>query len=164
MRYLRYIAIVLASSLLTAYTVLWFAAPTTVESPHSVIRPPLKVEQQDGQLLIWGGWETKKGYVALGTNAVEIRCDQASARCTEAYASILHHTEGEDIEAQAFSYVVQTWTEAQIQALAGQSMGCLDRRLLVDLTTKQARLEWSPGSEAGCEGDTGYAILSGDPL
>ena len=63
MRYLRYLAIALASSLLTAYTVLWFVAPTTVEAPNSVIRPPLKVEQQDGQLLIWGGWETKKGYV-----------------------------------------------------------------------------------------------------
>lgn len=70
MRYLRYLAIVLASSLLTAYTVLWFVVPTTVESPHSVIRPPMAVEQNDGQLLIWGGWETKKGYVTPGTNAV----------------------------------------------------------------------------------------------
>lgn len=164
MRYLRYLAIALASSLLTAYTVLWFVAPTTIEFPHTVIRPPLKVDQQDGQLLIWGGWETKEGYVAPGINAVEIRCDQASARCTEAYASILHHTEGEDLEAQVFSYVVQAWTDAQIQAEAGQAMGCLDRRLLVDLTTRQARLEWSPGPEAGCEGDTGSAVLGGDPL
>ena len=164
MRYLRYLAVALASALISVYTALWFATPTTAESPHPVIRPPLKVEQQDGQLLIWGGWETKKGYIAPGTNAIEIRCDRASARCTEAYASILHHTEGEDIEAQVFNYVVQTWTEAQIQAVAGQSMGCSDRRLLVDLTTKQARLEWSPSSEAGCEGDTGYATLSGDPL
>jgi len=76
----------------------------------------------------------------------------------------LHHTEGEDLEAQVFSYVVQAWTDAQIQAEAGQAMGCLDRRLLVDLTTRQARLEWSPGPEAGCEGDTGSAVLGGDPL
>jgi hypothetical protein len=164
MRYLRYLAIALVSSLLSAYAVLWFVAPTTVESPHTVIRPPLKVEQQDGQLLIWGGWETKKGYVAPGTNAVEIRCDRASARCTEAYASILHHDEGEDLEAQVFDYVVQTWTETQMQAVAGQAIGCLDRRLLVDLTTQQARLEWGPGSEADCEGDTGAAVLGGDPL
>lgn len=164
MRYFRYLAVALASSLLSAYTVLWFVVPTTVESPHTVIRPPLKVEQQDGQLLIWGGWETNKGYVAPGTNAVEIRCDRASSRCTEAYASILHHNEGEDLEAQVFGYVVQTWTETQMQAVAGQAMGCLDRRLLVDLTTRQARLEWSPGSEAGCEGDTGAAVLGGDPL
>lgn len=163
MPYLRYIAIALASSLVSAYAVLWFVAPNTVESPHAVIRPPLKVEQQDGQLLIWGGWETKKGYDAPGTNAVEIRCDRASARCTEAYASILHHTEGEDLEAQVFGYVVQTWTDTQIQAVAGQAMGCLDRRLLVDLASRQARLEWSPGS-AGCKGDTGAAVLGGDPL
>ena len=164
MRYLRYLAVAVASSLLTAYTVLWFVAPTTVESPRTVYTPPLKVEQKDGQLLIWGSWETKKGYIAPGTNAVEIRCDRASARCTEAYASILHHTEGEDIESQVFSYVVQAWTEAQLQAVANQAMGCLDRHLLVDLTTKQARLEWSSSSEASCEGESGYATLSGDPL
>lgn len=51
-----------------------------------------------------------------------------------------------------------------MQAVAGQAMGCIDRRLLVDLTTRQARLELSPGSEAGCEGDTGRAVLGGDPL
>lgn len=61
MRYLRYLAVSLASSLLLAYTVLWFVAPTTVESPHTVIRPPLKVEQQDGQLLIWGGLGNQEG-------------------------------------------------------------------------------------------------------
>ena len=164
MRYLRYLAIALASSLLTAYAVLWFVAPTTAESPHTVYTPPLKVEQRDGQLLIWGSWETEKGYVAPGTNAIEIRCDRASARCTEAYASILHHTEGEDLEAQVFSYVVQAWTDAQVEAVAGEAMGCLDPRLLVDLTTQQARLDWSPGSEAGCQGDTGSAVLVGDPL
>lgn len=107
MRYLRYLAIALASSLLTVYTVLWFVAPTSIEFPHTVIRPPLTLDQQnDGQLLIWGGWETQESYVAPGINAVEIRGDRVSARCTEAYASILHHTEGEDLEAQVFNYVV----------------------------------------------------------
>lgn len=67
-------------------------------------------------------------------------------------------TEGEDIEAQVFSYVAQTWSETKVQAVAEQAMGCLDRRLLVDLTTQQARLE------AGCESDTGGAVLAGDPL
>lgn len=97
MRYLRYFTIALASSLLTVYTMLWFVAPTTVEFPHSVTRPPLTIDQQDGKLLICDGWETQKGYVAPGINAVEIRCDRASARSTEAYASSLHHTEGEDL-------------------------------------------------------------------
>ena len=164
MRYPRYLAIALASSLLTAYTVLWFIAPTTAESSQTVVRPPLKVEYRDGQLLVWGGWETETGYDAPGTNAIEIRCFKMSARCTEAYASILHHTEGEDLEAQVFDYAVQTWTDSQIQAVAEHSMDCLDRRLLVDLATLQARLEWSPGSEAGCDGDTGSAVLVGDPL
>lgn len=164
MRYLPYIAIALASSLLSAPVVLWLAAPTSVDSPHAVTRPPLKVEHQNGHLLIWGGWETTKGYEAPGTNAVEIRCDQASARCTEAYALILHHTEGEDLEAQVFDYVVQNWTETEMLAVAGQAMGCLDRRLIVDLPTQRARLEWSPGSDAGCEGDIGAAELGGDPL
>ncbi|MCR3762494.1 hypothetical protein K3Z80_02780 [Pseudomonas aeruginosa] len=164
MRYLRYLAIALASSLLTAYAVLWFIAPATAESPHTVVRPPLKVDHQDGQLLIWGGWETETGYDAPGTNAVEIRCFQTTARCTEAYASILHHTEGEDLEAQVFDYAVKTWTDSQIQAVAEHAMDCLDRRILVDLATGQARLEWSPGSEAGCDGDTGSAVLVGDPL
>lgn len=134
MRYLRYIAIALASSLLTAYAVLWFLAPVSAESPHTVIRPPLKVEHQGGQLLVWGGWENEKGYDVPETNAVDIHCDRVSARCTEAYASILHHSEGEDLEAQVFGYVVQTWTGTQIEAVAEQAMGCLDRRLLVDLS------------------------------
>lgn len=164
MRYLKYLAVALASSLLSIYVALWFAAPTAVEAPHTVVRPPLKIEQQDGQLLIWGGWENQRGYNAPGTNAIEIRCDRANGRCTEAYASILHHTEGEDLEAQVFSYAVQTWTESEVKAVADRVMGCLSRRLQVDLSAKQARLEWSPGSEADCDGDVGAAVLVGDPL
>lgn len=107
MRYVRYIAIALVSSLLTAYAILRFGSPATVESPPQVVRPPLRVEHHAGHLLVWGGWETKEGYEAPGINAVEIRCDRSSARCNEAYASILHHTEGEDLEAQVFDYVVE---------------------------------------------------------
>lgn len=150
--------------MLSASATLWYAAPKTVESYRAVKRPPLKVEHQNGNLLIWGGWETTKGYQAPGINAVEIRCDTASSRCIEAYASILPHTEGEDLEAQVFDYVVQNWTETEMLAVAGQAMECLDRRLIVDLVAQQARLEWSPSAEAGCEGDIGAAVLSGDPL
>lgn len=164
MRYLPYIAIALASSMLSASATLWYAAPRTAESSHAVTRPPLKVEHQKGHLLISGSWETTKGYQAPGINAVEIRCDTAGSRCTEAYASTLHHTEGEDLEAQVFDYVVQNRTETEVLAVAAQAMGCLDRRLMVDLVAQQARLEWSPSAEAGCEGDIGAAVLSGDPL
>ncbi len=61
MRYLPYIAIALASSLLSASATLWYAAPITAESFHSVTRPPLKVEHQDGILLIWGGLGNYEG-------------------------------------------------------------------------------------------------------
>jgi len=58
---------------------------------------------------------------------------------------ILHHTKGENLEAQVFDYVVKNWTETEMLAVAGQAMGCLERRLIVDLPTQRARLEWSPG-------------------
>ncbi len=162
MQYLKYLAVALSSALLSIYAALWFFGPEIVEAPHSIVRPPLKVEQQDGQLLIWGGWETQKGYDAPGTNAIEIRCEQVSERCTEAYASIHHHTEGEDLEAQVFGYAVEAWTDKEVRAVAVQAMGCLNRHLLVDLAAQQARLEWSPGAD--CEGDVGAAVLVGDPL
>lgn len=164
MRYLKYLAVALASALLAAYAALRFAAPATAEAPHSVVRPPLLVEQSGDTLLIWGGWETQQGYEAPGTNAIEIRCERTSGRCIEAYASILHHGEGEDLEAQAFSYAVQSWSDTEVTAVAQRAMDCLSRRLLVDLPGKQARLEWFPGTDAGCDGDVGAAVLAGDPI
>ncbi|MFG0382341.1 hypothetical protein ACF8C6_15475 [Pseudomonas sp. zbq_18] len=164
MRYLKYLAVVLASALLSAYAALWFAAPATAEAPHAVVRPPLVIEQSGDTLLIWGGWETQQGYEAPGTNAIEIRCERASGRCVEAYASILHHDEGEDLEAQVFSYAVQSWSDIQVTAVAEQAVDCLSRRLLVDLPGKQARLEWFPRADADCDGDVGAAVLAGDPV
>ncbi|CDM40318.1 hypothetical protein [Ectopseudomonas oleovorans] len=40
---------------------------------------------------------------------------------------------------------------------------CLDRILSVDLVGEGATLEWRLG-EGECEGDTGKAVLIGDPL
>lgn len=164
MSYIKYLVVALASALLSAYTALWYAAPATAEAPHSVVRPPLTVEQNDGKLLIWGGWKTQQGYEAPGTNAIEIRCERISGRCTEAYASILHHSEGEDLEAQVFDYTIQTWSDTEVMAVAKRAMDCLSRHLLVDLRAKQARLEWSPGAETSCNGDEGAAVLVGDPI
>lgn len=164
MRYFKYLVVALASALLSAYTALWYATPTTVETPHSAVRPPLTVEQSDGKLLIWGGWKTLQGYEPPGTNAIEIRCERESGSCTEAYASILHHSEGEDLEAQAFSYTIQTWSDTEVTAVAERAMDCLSRRLLVDLRSKQARLEWGPGASTSCAGDVGAAVLVGDPI
>lgn len=164
MSYFKYLIIALASALLSAYTALWYATPATVETPYSVVRPPLTVEQDDGKLLIWGGWKTLQGYEAPGTNAIEIRCERESGRCTEAYASILHHDEGEDLEAQAFSYTIQDWSDTEVTAVAEQAMDCLSRHLMVDLRGKQARLEWGPGTDTNCTGDMGAAVLVGDPI
>lgn len=163
MHYLRYIAVALASALASLYVALWFVGPVTAEAPHTVFRPLLTIDQGDDDLLIWGSWQTQQGFEAPGTNAIEIRCDRAAGRCQEAYATILHHTEGEDLEAQVFDYRVQDWTDARLVAVSDNFMGCLTRRLLVDLPAKQARLEWAPAS-GGCEGDTGAAVLVGDPL
>ena len=163
MQYLKYLAVAFASALVSVYVSMWFVAPATAEAPHTVVRPPLNIDQGNGDLLIWGSWDTQQGYETPGFNAIEIRCDRAAGRCQEAYASILHHMEGEDLEAQVFDYRVQDWTDARLVAVGDDFMGCLSRRLLVDLPAKQARLEWAPDSE-GCEGDTGAAVLVGDPL
>ncbi|MBS7724602.1 hypothetical protein I0E51_06240 [Pseudomonas lalucatii] len=125
--------------------------------------PPLEVKQLGGDVLIWGGWRTVAGYMAPGVNAVEIRCNRERQACTEAVASILHHDEGEDLEAQVFAYQVTSWTAERVQAQASIAVGhCLDRHLVIDLTTHGAALEWSP--PAGCEGDVGRAVLVGDPI
>lgn len=39
---------------------------------------------------------------------------------------------------------------------------CLERRLMIYLQDKTATLRWSP--PAGCDADTGRAVLVGDPL
>lgn len=165
MSYIRFILVALACSLLTSYAVLWWIAPVTAEAPNTVIRPPLKIEHREGQLLIWGGgWKTLKGYDFPGTNAIEIRCDQDKRLCTEAYASVLRHSEGEDLEAQVFNYSVEAWTPQEVIAVATQAMGCLNRQLLVDLKSNSARLEWSPSPTPDCTGETGTAVLVEDPL
>lgn len=102
-----------------------------------------------------------EGYEAPGSNAVEIRCNRQRNTCTEAYATILHHDEGDDLEAQVFSYQVTTWIDTCLAAVAYRSMGeCLDRLLVVYLPVKSASLQWVPPTE--CEADKGRAVLVRD--
>lgn len=125
--------------------------------------PPLIFKEEQDELVIWGGWKTVEGYQTPGTNAVEIRCNRTASMCHEAFASILHHAEGEDLEAQVFSYKVNLWDANRIEAVAERAMGeCLARRLVIHLPDKSAALSWSPPS--GCEDDKGRAVLVGDPL
>lgn len=160
---LRYLAISLASALVAAYAALWYVSPAPIEQSHAVTVPSLTVQEHQGDLLIWGSWKTVAGYEQPGKNAIEIRCNVAKSSCSEAYANLLHHDDGEDIEAQVFNYEVVEWTDSLLHAVAKGAMAeCLDRNLFVSLTDQTASLEWMP--QERCEGDTGAAVLVGDPL
>ena len=160
MRYLNYVVASLASALVATYTVLWIAHPTPLES--TVTLPPLSVFEQSDGLLLWGGWRTVAGYQPPGTNAVEIRCNRTQNTCTEAYASLLQHDTGMDFVAEAFSYEVISWSEAQVEARAKGTMAGCDRALYIDLVGQGATMKWLPGKD--CEGDMTAAVLVGDPV
>ena len=162
MRYLNHLIACLATALVTGYAVLWLHHPAPIESGPVTI-PPLRIVHKADELLVWGGWKTQAGYVAPGTNAVEIRCNRARGRCTEAYASIFKHDEGQDLEAEVFDYQVTAWTEQRVEAVSPKAMAeCLDRQLVINLQAQAAVLQWGPASD--CEGTTGKAVLVGDPL
>lgn len=160
MRYLNYVISSLASALLATYSVLWIVHPTPLES--TVTLPPLTVLEQPEGLLLWGGWRTVAGYEPPGTNAVEIRCNRAQNTCTEAYASLLQHDTGLDIEAEVFNYGVVTWSETRLEALAKGVMAGCDRVLYIDLVSQGATMKWLPRED--CEGDMSAAVLVGDPV
>ncbi len=160
--YLRYLCVALASALAASHIVLWLAGPAPLER-HVATIPPLKVDNGES-LLIWGGWRTVAGYDHGTTNGVEIICNRAKQRCIEAYADLLYHDAGEDLAAQVFEYEVTRWDDERLQAIAKQAMAeCVDRLIDVDLVGESATMTWRPGGE-GCEGDTGKAVLVGDPL
>lgn len=160
MRYINYLLIALASALAAVYTALWLTKPSPLENTTI---PPLIFKQTPGELTVWGGWRTVEGYQVPGTNAVEIRCNRDRNSCSEAVATILHHATGEDLEAQVFNYRVIRWNDDSLEAVAEKAMvECLDRRLVVSLKEQTAALSWYPPT--GCEGDTGRAVLVGDPL
>ena len=161
---LRYLSISLASALVASYAALWLANPAPLEQLHSVVRPPLIIEQQGDDLMLWGGWSTVAGYEPPGVNAVEIRCNRGSGSCLEAYASILHHDEGEDLEAQVFNYEVVEWTEQMLHAISVMPHAdCVTRSLVMALPDGSASLELLPKGD-DCEFDASAAMLVGDPL
>lgn len=158
--YYKYLLVALASALGASYAVLWLTKPSPLESTTI---PPLILKEQQGELVVWGGWKRVEGYQSPGINAVEIRCNRERGTCSEAFATILHHDAGEDLEAQAFNYQITRWDETRLEAIATHSMGqCLDRHLVIHLQDKSADLRWLP--PVGCEADQGHAVLVGDPL
>lgn len=160
MRYFNYSLIAIASALGASFISLWLTKPSPLESTTI---PPLAFTEHQGDIVVWGGWKTVEGYQAPGTNAVEVRCNRERGICNEALATVLHHSSGEDLEAQAFNYQITSWSEARLEAVAARSMGdCLDRHLVIHLQDKSAALSWAP--QDGCEADKGRAVLVGDPL
>lgn len=157
---LRYITVALASALVAAYAAIWFVGPAPLER---TIIPPLRIAQGDS-LVVWGGWHTVEGYDHGVANGVQIICNRERQTCLEAYASLLNHTQGRDLEAQAFDYEVTTWDAQRLVAVNKDGMGeCLDRILQVDLVGEGATLQWRPGADE-CQVDTGKAVLVGDLL
>lgn len=145
---------------LTISLTLWLTRDDTHPAPHVFI-PERLADQSDGYLQIMGGCITEEGYQPPGRSAVEIRCYPEQQLCTEAVATIFHHTEGSDLVAQTYLYQVTDWTDAHIQAVAAGAMGeCHERRLQLYPQDTDARLEWGPGN--GCEGDSGSAVLIGE--
>lgn len=61
MIYLRYLCVAFAAALAATYSTLWVVSPTPLES-LAVTVPPLKVNQQGNDLLLWGAWKTIAGY------------------------------------------------------------------------------------------------------
>lgn len=158
--YFKYLLIALASALASSYAVLWFVQPSPLETTTI---PPLILKEQSGELVLWGGWKTVEGYQSPGLNAVEVRCNRKHSICSEAFATILRHDAGEDLEAQAFHYQITHWDEAKLVAVASRAMEqCLDRYLIIHMLEKSADLRWTPS--AGCEAGQGHAVLIGDPL
>ncbi len=145
---------------LTVSLTLWLSSDDTPSVPNVFI-PERLADQSEGYLMMMGGWITEEGYQPPGRSAVEIRCYPEQQLCTEAVATIFHHTEGSDLEAQTFLYQVTEWTDAHIQAVAAGAMGeCHDRRLQLYPQDSDARLEWGPSED--CEGHSGSAVLIGE--
>ncbi|MBD9653560.1 hypothetical protein IB239_01880 [Pseudomonas sp. PDM12] len=145
---------------LTVSLTLWLTSDDTPSIPNVYI-PERLADQIGDHLLLQGGWITEEGHQPPGHSAVEIRCYPEQQLCSEAVATIFHHTEGSDLEAQTYLYKVTDWTDARIQAVAVGAMGeCHERRLHLYLRDIDARLEWGPGE--GCEGDSGSALLIGE--
>ena len=84
MHYFNMLLTALASALCATYLVLWLTKPAPIENATI---PPLIFKEEQGEVVIWGGWKTVEGYQTPGTNAVEIRCNRTSSKCHEAYAS-----------------------------------------------------------------------------
>lgn len=130
---------------------------------QTVIRPPMDVLTEEGELRVWGAWNVETGYVQPGIGAIEIRCFQQESLCTEAEANLLKHTEGQDLTAEARVYRISSWTDEAIEASQIiTDSDCVRRVLSIQPLQKRASQTWE--SVGSCEADPGRATLVGDPF
>lgn len=157
---LNYLLLVVLVALGSSYLTAWLQQG---DAKVSTTIPPMIFQYEESDLLVWGGWRTVTGYAAPGTNAVEIQCRKERRTCSEAFASVHQHSEGQDLEASTYEYAVTDWTDSGIEAVAQNGMGgCLDRILKIGFQPESATVQWKPAE--GCEGSEGHAVLIGDPL
>jgi len=88
-------ACLLTAGLTTSLT-LWLTCDDSPPVPNVLI-PERLVDYQGSDLMMMGGWVTEVGYQPPGRSAIEIRCYREQQLCTEAVATIFHHTEGSDV-------------------------------------------------------------------
>ena len=130
---------------------------------RTVIRPPLEVLTEEGELRVWGAWNVETGYVPAGTGAIEIRCFRQESLCIEAEANLLKHTEGQDLTAEARAYRISSWTDEAVEASQIiTDSDCVRRAISIQPSLKTASQTWI--SVGSCEADPGQAVLVGDPF
>lgn len=121
---------------------LWLSKPASRETTTT---PPLIVDKQQDDIRVWGGWKTTDGYPVPSTNTGNIRCQREQSRCSEAVATVLHHSEGEDLEVQMFYNQVARRNEKGIEAVAAGVMGeWLGQALLDQYARHDGCVEISP--------------------
>lgn len=153
-------ATALATSVITAVVTAWIVGrPADTAEP---VIPPLLFSEVQGELVIWGAWKTTEGYDEPSIAATEIRCSKERMTCTEGVGHLLIHSAGQDLEAEAYGYEIEDWSDTSISAVATRLMAeCLERRVFVNLSQNSAELKWAPAS--ACNGGaTGKAVLIGD--
>lgn len=153
-------ATALAASVITAAVTAWIVG-RPADTPEPVI-PPLLFSEAQGELVIWGAWKTTEGYDDPSIAATEIRCSKERMACTEGVGHLLIHDTGQDLEAEAYGYEIENWSDTSISAVATRPMAeCLMRRLSINLGEKAATLSWTPSSKCN-GGDIGRAELIGE--
>lgn len=91
-------ATALCTSVIILSLTLWIAGTPPSATPTPVT-PRLLFSGDQGGLVVWGAWNTTRGYNDGSTAATEIRCSLERMTCVEGTGRLLIHDEGQDLEA-----------------------------------------------------------------